>query len=1303
MKTKSRNFLITSLAMIVMMIAILFSVVAISPLTAYAASGTGTENDPVYVTNYAELKEALERDSDTWIVVNEFNNGNHYTLVSDVDYTQTSLDESAYECGAINIPTEKNKHLTINTTIDCRTASTQSGSLLYSFINNRGNLTIDGSGTIAVSFNAGNYANAIIFNQGNLIIDAPITLDATCKTVQSYGRAIMNHTGTFTISDGTYIGFKSNTLGTTGNVGALWQACQNINKESIIIGGQFQFKNENGIISNGYALVNGGVDNLTLKGGTFYGIYASQYSLKLSALLGSYCKFQKNGVDFNGSSLSDSTYVLSVVNTNLIPTVNLTVTAPMNGDKPSAPSISTENTTIYAHEWKDSTESNLSSYSTFVGGETYRLQVRVNTTKEFSKNTKVYINGQIATVKSFAENSILCYCDFIASNEQINNVQVGLDTPTVGGNVTAPYTYTNTVDLTQHEWYPDVTQYEAGHNYRLTFRIAPKTGYEFSDDVKVVINGKQATITSQGKNFAVCEYSFEFAAQEPETVNEIVITVDNPVAGGTSPTPTVSSNQYTLGMYEWTPSKFVAGSNSKLTVLAYPSSGYKFVDGTTTAKVNGQTATISVGSGFARIEYTFIVSTPSYTVSFNANGGTGSMLDETDQFGGLVLPECDFTAPAGKQFKCWAEGSASGAQYAPGEEYDVTGNVTFFAVWEDNLYQVIYQPGEASGNNEVYEYEANDTITFLDCDALGYTLDGFELDYWSIRILGDNFTEVAQKRAGETYTLTTNIIAVAMWKEIPHVCEGVLQSGQGATCTVNGWKDYYQCACGKYYEDENCTKLISDLEAWKVGAGKITAAHSGTPEWIKTATTHTKKYTCCDTFVVETEAHEWNNGVCAECEYVCLHTNVAVTKKDGQAATCTVNGWKDYYQCACGKYFADEARTAPIADLEAWKVGEGKIVAEHTYGDLIPENPAVHTQTVLQAGMRAHYHCSVCDTYFDENKVQTTQGALVIPAPQHVYGGFITSDPAQHWKQCTCGLKIEIADHTYDDELDNECNQCGHERDSIHECVGILKEGKNATCTENGWKDYYQCICNKFYADQSCESEILDLEAWKNGDGKIAASHSYGDLVAKVDATCSQTGMEAHYECSVCHTLFDENKAVKTANELTIDIDANAHTYGAWTSNGDGTHSRVCGINANHKETVACSGGTATCTEKAVCEVCNTPYGNTAAHSHGSEWKTDANNHWNECTCGDKANVAPHADEDNDGKCDTCDYAMGNAENPGENIESEKTGLSGGAIAGIVVGSVAGAAALGCGGFAIFWFVIKKKKFADLIALFKKK
>ena len=65
MKTKSRNFLITSLTMIVVMVAILFGVVALAPLTAYAASGTGTKNDPIIVESYAELKTALEQSTPT--------------------------------------------------------------------------------------------------------------------------------------------------------------------------------------------------------------------------------------------------------------------------------------------------------------------------------------------------------------------------------------------------------------------------------------------------------------------------------------------------------------------------------------------------------------------------------------------------------------------------------------------------------------------------------------------------------------------------------------------------------------------------------------------------------------------------------------------------------------------------------------------------------------------------------------------------------------------------------------------------------------------------------------------------------------------------------------------------------------------------------------------------------------------------------------------------------------------------------------------------------------------------------------
>ena len=60
--------------------------------------------------------------------------------------------------------------------------------------------------------------------------------------------------------------------------------------------------------------------------------------------------------------------------------------------------------------------------------------------------------------------------------------------------------------------------------------------------------------------------------------------------------------------------------------------------------------------------------------------------------------------------------------------------------------------------------------------------------------------------------------------------------------------------------------------------------------------------------------------------------------------------------------------------------------------------------------------------------------------------------------------------------------------------------------------------------------------------------------------------------------------------------DAHIHDWGAWTSNGDGTHSRCCTCNA--AETVNCSGGKATCKDEAVCEICGKSYGSPDRNNH---------------------------------------------------------------------------------------------------------
>ena len=94
-------------------------------------------------------------------------------------------------------------------------------------------------------------------------------------------------------------------------------------------------------------------------------------------------------------------------------------------------------------------------------------------------------------------------------------------------------------------------------------------------------------------------------------------------------------------------------------------------------------------------------------------------------------------------------------------------------------------------------------------------------------------------------------------------------------------------------------------------------------------------------------------------------------------------------------------------------------------------------------------------------------------------------------------------------------------------------------------------------------------------------------------------------------------------------------------------------------------------------------------HSFGNEWKQSETEHYKECACGATQHRGTHIDSNANGSCDICGFVM--TENEG--------GLGTGAIVGIACGSVA---VVGIGGFALLWFVIKKKTFADLLAIFKK-
>ena len=120
-----------------------------------------------------------------------------------------------------------------------------------------------------------------------------------------------------------------------------------------------------------------------------------------------------------------------------------------------------------------------------------------------------------------------------------------------------------------------------------------------------------------------------------------------------------------------------------------------------------------------------------------------------------------------------------------------------------------------------------------------------------------------------------------------------------------------------------------------------------------------------------------------------------------------------------------------------------------------------------------------------------------------------------------------------------------------------------------------------------CEAQTVTI------DEKYIDTVTVNGTAVELDENNSFTLAPADGEQKIVVT----DKAGNTA-EMTVTV-SDGHTFGDWKSNGDGTHSRECTVDGcNGLETKDCSGGKATCTEKAVCEYCGKAYG-----------KPDSNNH----------------------------------------------------------------------------------------------
>ena len=499
-----------------------------------------------------------------------------------------------------------------------------------------------------------------------------------------------------------------------------------------------------------------------------------------------------------------------------------------------------------------------------------------------------------------------------------------------------------------------------------------------------------------------------------------------------------------------------------------------------------------------RLTAQFDSSSHSVTITFNGNGGTGTMDSVTVKAGAnYTLPACGFTEPEGKQFKGWST-SADGSVIS-GTTYEVSSDTTFYAIWESKEYSIIVTDGKATigAGSEISKAAQGTTIT-LTANAAP---DGKVFDKWVVES-GNTTLEDANSETTTFIMPDSEVSVKATYKNAPVTTYSL-------TTQVNG------------------------------GHGTISASKTGLTE----GSTETVTFTPDDGYEIDLVTV---NGVVTD-----VLSNILNVTMDADKTV--------------------------IVTYKA-------IPHTHTYDQEIQK-----PETLKSAA-----DCTNDAVYFKScscGEISTTETFTAAGTQLgHAWASDWSKDTDNHWKECSrCHEKKEEAAHDYGS--DNICDTCGYDKTVPHTHNLTLVPAKAPTCTEKGNTAYYTCDgCDKWFEDATGASEITD----KTSVILAATGHSVSDW--KSDHT------DHWKECTVvgCGVIIEDSKAAHTAGEWIIDTPATATTSGS-----------------KHKECTVCGYMMAT-------ETIPATGGGEHTHSYGSDWKYDADNHWHECSCGDKADKAAH-------------------------------------------------------------------------------
>ncbi len=463
----------------------------------------------------------------------------------------------------------------------------------------------------------------------------------------------------------------------------------------------------------------------------------------------------------------------------------------------------------------------------------------------------------------------------------------------------------------------------------------------------------------------------------------------------------------------------------------------------------------------------------------------------------------------------------------------------------------------------------------------------------------------------------------------PHTHNGVKQNGKAATCTTDGWKDYYQCSCDAFYEDEACTAEITDLDAWKTTEGKIAAlGHDFVKIWEKDAESHYHKCTRCNE-IKDKAAHtygEWS-----------VEKQAAEAEAGLRKRSCSVCGYE---------------QTEPLYAITVQNDGNGTASADKTN--------AVEGETVtLSVAPKENYAFEKWEVTPDT--VSITDNQFTMPAGAVKVKAVFRYVPTAEDKLAEAKTAIEAALDGF--TATNETK--------AEDIIAVAEE----KVRELGYDDM----------------EVTLPDFAKTVATKEAAGVVTGTLTLKLSDKTAQTALNLPIaklpktdadKLAEAKTAIEEILAGITATNDTTKEEIQKKLADGLTAKGIEDVTATLGDFAKTEATTEAAGSitgkiTVTSgTESGEVKVNLVIAKLTPSHNHtfAEAWSKDATKHWKECSCGAKAqeenhninwNITTKATETTVGKmtgiCNVCGYttekeipAMG--ENGSGNIfvESEK-------------------------------------------------